>query len=837
MKEFLRRLLYLFSRRRRDLELENDMLFHREMAAREGRNNFGNMLQLREDAREAWGWTWLDRLGQDLRYGIRVLLRSRGFTVVAVAILAIGIGINVAVFSLFNMVALKPLPVPHPERLVRLERKSPSSYDSEMSYPSFLFYRDHARKLSAAIAVMGVPPMQIENDLQGTSTSFVTANYFTELNTRTSYGRVLSPALDGSPNDQAAMVISYGLWQRRFAGDPTVIGRVVHLNKKPVVIVGVAPYSLATLGGQHPDIWLPIAQQPYLFEGSQVLNDFGNSSVRMWGRLAPGINAAVAQQELKHLTDELRRQQPAAVWDGEFIQSSPGGHMQVMQPEMYRVAAMVGVLTFLILAVACGNLGALMLARAVQREREIGIRIAIGANASRVLRQLLTESLLLASVGAVAGMSLGCAVLQLALSLLDMPKWLSATPDFRVLLFTVSMTLCATVFFGLTPALQIARQRQHKATARHILVAAQVAGSCVLLIVSSLLVRAAHHALYSDPGFGYERLVSIDAQLNQHGYSAGAAKAYLDRLQQRLLERPGVRSTAQVLLPPLGHAVSRERRLIGGHVFMLYPNWVSPGFFQTMQIPLRLGRTFRPGETQATIVSDTLARRLWPGQNPVGQLIGEGKTKDRVVGVVGDAHLNALSDDDAVEEYWPVAPAQMPSMVMMARVSGSTESLMSAAKSISQNLDPKVFPEIRQVKWLYAENVRQIETVASVVTFTGFVALALAGVGLVGLVSFTVSQKTKEIAIRTALGASGANVLSGLLRQFSWPVGFGLLIGTAATAVSSQVLRGALYGISNLDPIGYAGAIVVLVLTLTFVSLLPASRALRLNLSKALRYE
>ncbi len=671
MKEFLRRLLYLFSRRRRDLELENDMLFHREMAAREGRNNFGNMLQLREDAREAWGWTWLDRLGQDLRYGIRVLLRSRGFTVVAVAILAIGIGINVAVFSLFNMVALKPLPVPHPERLVRLERKSPSSYDSEMSYPSFLFYRDHARKLSAAIAVMGVPPMQIESDLQGTSTSFVTANYFTELNTRTSYGRVLSPALDGSPNDQAAMVISYGLWQRRFAGDPTVIGRVVHLNKKPVVIVGVAPYSLATLGGQHPDIWLPIAQQPYLFEGSQVLNDFGNSSVRMWGRLAPGINAAVAQQELKHLTDELRRQQPAAVWDGEFIQSSPGGHMQVMQPEMYRVAAMVGVLTFLILAVACGNLGALMLARAVQREREIGIRIAIGANASRVLRQLLTESLLLASVGAVAGMSLGCAVLQLALSLLDMPKWLSATPDFRVLLFTVSMTLCATVFFGLTPALQIARQRQHKATARHILVAAQVAGSCVLLIVSSLLVRAAHHALYSDPGFGYERLVSIDAQLNQHGYSAGAAKAYLDRLQERLLERPGVRSTAQVLLPPLGHAVSRERRLIGGHVFMLYPNWVSPGFFQTMQIPLRLGRTFRPGETQATIVSDTLARRLWPGQNPVGQLIGEGKTKDRVVGVVGDAHLNALSDDDAVEEYWPVAAAQMPSMVMMARVSGS----------------------------------------------------------------------------------------------------------------------------------------------------------------------
>ncbi len=591
MNEFLRRLLYLSSRRRLDRELENDMQFHREMAARESRQNFGNMLQLREDAREAWGWTWIDRLGQDLRYALRVMARSPGFTMTAVTILAIGIGVNVAAFGFFDMVALQPLPVPHPEGLVRLERRSPNSYTSEMAYPSFLFYRDHARTLSAGMAVLGVPPMQIEDDLQGTSISFVTANYFSELGIRAPYGRMLNPGLDDSPGSPPAMVISYGLWQGRFGGDPSVIGRIVHLNKKPVTVVGVTPYSLATLGGQHPDIWLPIAQQPYFIEGSKVLTDFDNSGVRMWGRLAPGMTAKAAEDELRLLTNELRRRHPSAVWDNEFIRSSPGGHMQVMQPEMYQVAAMVSVLTILILAVACANLGGLMLARAVQREREIGIRMAIGANAARVLRQLCTESLLLATLGAGAGLVLATAVLKIVLTEFDAPKWLTATPDLRVLLFTAAVTFVATIFFGLTPGLQIARQRQHKTTARHILVGAQVAASCVLLIVASLLVRATFHALYTEPGFGYERLVSIDSQLERHGYNAAAAKTYLDQIQVRLSTVPGVRSVSLVALPPLGHAVSYSKTEVNGKSVTIYPNWVSSGVRRGRWI----GSAQRPG--------------------------------------------------------------------------------------------------------------------------------------------------------------------------------------------------------------------------------------------------
>lgn len=837
MNQFIRRLHHLLNRRRFDQELESDMQFHREMAARAGRANFGNMLQLREDAADAWGWTWIDRLGQDLRYGIRIMARSPGFTLMAAMVLAIGIGVNVAAFSLFDMVALRPLPVPDANRLVRLERRSPNDYTSEMAYPSFLFYRDHAKTLSCAMAVLGIPPMQIDNDIQGTSSSFVTPTYFTQLGTRPAFGRMLDPTVDDSIGAPPVMVISYGLWQRRFAGDPSVIGRTIHLSKKPVRIVGVTPYALVTLGGQNPDIWLPIAQQPYFVDGSKVLNDFDSSSVRMWGKLAPGVSRHAAEQELRSLTNQLRRQHPTAVWDKEFIQISPGGHLQVMQPEMYQVAAMVAVLTLMILAVACGNLGGLLLARAVQREREIGIRLAIGASSARIFRQLCTESLLLASLAAVAGLALGCAVIRIALTQLDAPKWLNAAPDARVLLFTLTLSFVSAVLFGLTPALQIARQGQHKTTARQVLVAAQVAGSCVLLIVAGLLVRAAHYALYTDPGFGYERLISIDPQLAQHGYNAPKASAYLGQMQARFRAVPGVRSVSLVMVPPLGHAVSFATSEINGHAVRVYPNWITPGFFVTMQTPMLLGRTFYPNEKSAVIISESLARAQWPEQNPLGKLVGDGKVKDMVIGVVADAHVNALSDDDAMEEYWPAAQQQMAGMVVIVRMAGAAEILPAAAKSISDSLDPNLFPEIRSVKLLYADKMLQIERIAGAVTLIGFIALALAGVGVIGLVSFTVWQKTKEIAIRMALGATPSSVLQLILRQYSWPAGIGLFIGTALAAAASHILRRALYGVSNLDPIAYAGAIGFLTAILAVSALIPARRALRVNVSKALHFQ
>ncbi len=243
MTEFFRRLWYLLNRSRYDRELENDMEFHREMAACEGRSNFGNSLQLREDARQAWGWTWVDRVGQDLRYAARILWRAPGFTAAAVLILAVGIGVNVAVFGLFQLMALKPLPVPDPHSLVRLQRHSPEITASEMPYPAVAFYREHAKTLRAVMASMGTPPMELNTDLQPVAVEFVTGNYFTELGTRTQFGRLFMPAREDAAGSAPVAVLSYGFWQRRFAGDPSVIGKVIRLNKQSATVIGVLPYA------------------------------------------------------------------------------------------------------------------------------------------------------------------------------------------------------------------------------------------------------------------------------------------------------------------------------------------------------------------------------------------------------------------------------------------------------------------------------------------------------------------------------------------------------------------------------------------------------------------
>jgi predicted permease len=430
---------------------------------------------------------------------------------------------------------------------------------------------------------------------------------------------------------------------------------------------------------------------------------------------------------------------------------------------------------------------------------------------------------------------LGCVVLQIALNRLNAPKWLSATPDWRVLAFTVGVTVAATVLFGLAPALQIARQRHRKTLARQILMGAQVAASCVLLIVSGLLVRATQKALYSDPGFGYEQLLSIDAQLDRYGYTPEVAKAYLEQMQSRLRALPSVRSVSLVNLPPMGHAVSRYTTVTDGHTLLIYPNSVSPGYFETMGIPLLLGRTFYAGEKNAVIVSESMARLQWPGQNPLGKQIED--SKDIVVGVAGNAPINALSNDDALEEYWAVKPEEMAGMVVMVRTAGAPEVLPAAAKSISESLDPKLFPEIRQMKVLYHDSVSGAEKTAAVVSLIGLVAVFVAGVGILGMVTYTVSQRTKEIAIRMALGAPRLQVLASVLRQFSWPALLGLVVGVGGTAAVSQILRQVLYGVSNLDPLSYAAAVALLLMIFMLAAVLPARRALKLDIARALHQE
>jgi predicted permease len=676
--------------------------------------------------------------------------------------------------------------------------------------------------------------MEIENDVQPAGADFVTANYFTELGSSAACGRLLDPARDDTSDAVPVVVLSFGFWQRRFGADPSIVGRVIRLNKKTATVIGVTSNTFSSLGGQYPDIWLPMSQQPYFVEGSKVLTDTSGGNVEMWGRLAPSITAKVAEQELLALTNELRQQYPKDIWDHEFIKSDPAGHIQVIKPEIYQVMAMVSTLTLLILAVACANLGGLLLARGVQREREIGIRFAIGASKGRIFRQLFTESLLLALLGALAGLIAGYVVLRVTLVKFEAPAWMSAAPDWRVFLFTVGVTLAAAIFFGLAPAWQIAWRRQRKTSARQVLVGAQVAASCVLLIVAGLLVRAVHHMIFTDPGFGYEQVLSIDPENRSHGYTPAAAQSYLNEFQNRLRELPGVTSVSLVKLSLMGHSISRTGTDIGGRSVDVYPNWVTPEFFQTMDIPLLRGRNLLPSEKNAVIVSESLARQQWPGEDPIGKQFWQ---KDTVVGVAGNAHVNALNDGDTVEVYWAAQPEDMSAMTLVVKTAGAPEGLPPMVRSIAESIDPKLFPEIYLLKAAFHQNMLNFELAAAAVSLLGMAAALLAAMGLLGLVAYTVSERTKEIAIRIALGAKPAHVLSAILRQFVWPIAVGLLSGVAGTAALSRVLRKVLFGVSNLDPLSYAGAMGVLLAIATAAALLPARQALRVDPLRALRYE
>ena len=847
MSQLFRRLRYLLQRRRFDQELANDLDFHREMAARAGLP-LAHTLQLREQARDAWGWTWIDRFVQDLRYAARMLRKSPGFALMAVLMLAIGIGVNVAAFSFFDLMVLRPLNVRDPATLLRFHRRAPQNYAFALPYPEMAFFREHSRTLAAVLA-LNTTRVAVEGEEKQIEVDFVTANFFSDLGAAPRLGRLLDPGRDDAANAEPVVVLDEGFWQRHFGADPSVIGRTIRLNDKPATVIGVAPGTFSGLALNKSAMWVPVTQQPYFAAGSKLLTDFTDSgSVRVWGRLRPGLTPKAAEQELKSLAAELRKQHPKDIWEKESLPSDPGGYAKSMmignrsgtgsesQGELYPVFAMIGALALLILAVACGNLGSLLLARGVAREREIAIRTAVGAGKGRLVRQLFTESLLLASLGSLAGLAVGYAVLRSLMTLTDVPAWLNPAPDWRVAVFALAAGFAAAILFGLAPALQAARQRHRGTMARQILVGAQVAASCVLLIVAGLLGRALDHAMTAHPGFEYQQVIAIDPGLALHGYSPARAQAYLDTLEDRLRALPAVRSVALAFGPPLGRRSEIAGFDIDGRALRVQINRVDPQFFETMKIPLVRGRNLLRGETHAVVVSESLARGAWPVQDPLGKKFFLGEDC-RVVGIVGSARLVKLEDSDSVEVYFPIAPADLPGTSVLVKTAAAPEGFARTAASVAKSVDPNTFPEVQLLKGEFRQKLQGAEYSALTVSLLGFTADLLACLGIVGIVAYAVSQRTKEIGIRMALGARPTRILSVVLRQFSVPLAAGSVAGVGLAAALSGLLRGQLYGISNLDPTAYLGAIGIFAFTVALAAVWPARRALRVDPMQALRHE
>jgi len=849
VNEFFRRIRYLLHRRQFDQELAEDMEVHREMAARAGVGRFGNTLRLREEAREAWGWTWLDRLFQDLRYVVRKLRKSPGFTAAAVLMLALGIGANVAAFGFFDLLVLRPMNVRDPVTLLRFHRRAVENYAYSLPYPEMTFLREHAKTLSAVLALNNTK-LTMEGEEKPLDASFVTTNFFSQLGGVATIGRTLDPVRDAAADAAPVVVLSYGFWQRHFGADRSVIGKTIRLNEKPATVVGVASPEFSGLSLNKTDLWAPIAQQPYFVTNSRLLADFSVESpgVLMWGRLQPGLTPKAAEGELRSLAAELHKQHPTDIWEKESLLSEPGAYAKSLivgarrgsgtedRDELYPVFALVAALCLLILAVACGNLGSLLLARGLAREREIAIRIAIGAGSGRLVRQLFTESLSLALLGSAAGLALGYIVLRTLMIATGVPAWLHPIPDWRVMVFAAGMAFVAAILFGLTPAWQTARQRHRSSFLRQCLVAAQVAGSCVLLVVAGLLIRALNHATSAHPGFEYRQVLSIDPGLAKHGYSPAQARAYLDALESRLHSLPGVESVSLALTPPLGNGSIGAGIGIDGRQVNVQINRVDPEFFKTMKIPLLRGRNLLRGDLRAVIISQSLAHGAWPGQDALGKKFTMGQDYT-VVGIAASARLIRLEDSDSVEVYLPVETADMPSVSVLVKTSAPPEDIVRPAASIAKTIDPRIFPEVQIMKASFAGKLKGAKYSALSVSVLGGVALLLACAGIVGLVSFAVSQRTKEIGIRMALGAEPGHVFSAVLHQLTKPVLIGLLAGMGTAIALSQVLRRQLYGVSHLDPIAYLAAIGVFISAITLAAMLPARRALHIDPLEALRHD
>lgn len=845
---WLQRLLHT---RRMERELDAELRFHFESqvedkvragaseaeARRRTRLEFGGMEQVKEQCRESRGTLWLASVVQDIRYGARILTRSPGFSATATVVLALGIGVNTLAFSLYNLVALQSIPVRDPQSLVSFERRSPENITPAIPWQSVVYYREHAKTLSALMPTMNGAPMVLDRDEQRVKPSFVSANYFSELGASAAAGRLFETTREDRVGSDPVVVLSYALWQRRYGGDVSVVGKTIRLAGKPATVIGVAAESFANLGTGQPDVWLPLMQHGYFVDGSKSFDDPKfDGMITVTGRLAPGATMAQAAQELLTLTDQLRKQYPKLIWDKEYIRLSPGAHFVQLDSHAYPILALAGMLVLLILAVACANLGGLLMARGVSRQHEIQIRFAIGARRGRIFRQLFTESLLLALLGAMTALPLSYVALRLALRYADAPTWMSAAPDGRVLVFTAAMGFLAALFFGVMPTLQVVKRTAGKTLGQRVVISAQVAASCVLLIVAGLLVRATLHTLYTDPGFGYTQVFSIDPGLAEHGYTQAAAEAYLEGLETRLRGLPGVTSVSMALAPPLvNQGIMLTSIEVDGHMVLIYPNWVGPEFFQTMGIPLLRGRALRQGDQHAVVLSESLARKRWPNEDPIGKQWKD--SKDIVVGVVGNTRAMELNNTDATEIYYPMTDDNAPGMHVLVKTNGVPEGLAPAVKSISSSLDARLFPTVTPLKAGYRKSVAQVEQIAAVVSLLGGIAIFLAVVGLLGLVSFAVSQRAKELAIRMALGAKRGEIFATVLRRFTVEVVLGLAVGAALTAAVSQAMRRFLFGISGLDPISYASSIALLMAVLAVAAAVPVRRAFRIDIARTLHSE
>jgi len=833
MGKLYRRIYFFLHRRRVERDLADEMDAHREMMPAHRRAYFGNTPRLQEESREAWSWNWFDQLVQDLAYGARVLMRARGFTLGAIAVLALGVGVNLAEFQIFDAMIFHRLTIR--DAATCLQFTHGSREGRRLGFPAAAteFYRSQSRNFDWLLSEDTSVNIMMEGET-GIRSNLVSANYFASLGIVPAWGRLLD-ARDAMPGAPAVAVVGYEYWRAHWGSDPEIIGRVVRMNNYPVQIVGVTPYSFEGLMARGTVVWLPVSLRPSLLPGSGLpQTDFSRATHTLYGKLKAGVSQSAGEAELTLLTGELARRQPLAFREDERIRGNLVQESVLRSIQRFPAIAVFFLIVLLVLLSACANLGNLLLARGMARQREIQIRLAIGASAGRIIRQLMTENLLLAILGALAGLSFGAVSARLLLYALGAPPNFRISMRWPIFAAGFLLTFLSALAFGLPSALQTVRLGLRKFRLRQSLVGVQVAVSCLLLIAAAVLGHNGIASVAIDVAFDYRNMVVVYPELYGRNLPAPLVQQKLDALSTALSAVPGVDGVAAATVPPFGGRVSIDN---SPGLPRVYTNAVGNTYFALMNLEAIRGRTFLPGEGRALVVSESAAHAVWPDQDPLGKtwhIAGEERT---VVGVVKDSGANLLLDPGSIEVYAPIPAAALNRIALILHTRGDPGTVVRLVPTVAARLNEPVAVYMMRTS---RENILEAQRkLVKLIGSIGVVATSLAAAGMFALVAFAVAQRRRELAIRIAIGARPRQILDILLTQNARPMAAGMVAGVILAVILAKIVRSfiVLQTTAVVDPIGFSAGVACFVLVAALATLAPVVRALRIDPSTTLREE
>ncbi|HKO05985.1 MAG TPA: ABC transporter permease [Candidatus Acidoferrales bacterium] len=814
---------------------------------------------MKEDTREAWSFVWLEQLLQDFGFALRMLARNPGFAVVVILMLALGIGANSAVFTFAEAALLRSWPAKSPESLAKIVATTPQGGTEWFSYPDYRDLSEQCQSLEGIVAwSRHQMTLRVGAESQFVLDDWVSPNYFTVLSVHAQLGRTLSETPD--PTRELIVVISDALWHRVFNADPNLVGKPILLTGKSYTVIGIAPPRFRGLQREVPtDLWLPVSM-----ESASELQDRAYHDFELLGRLRPGVTATEAKAEFETIGRRLAEAYPSTNKATTFTLVSESERLRDALFPTFMLMTAVG----LVLLICCANVAGLVLARTEMRHREIAVRLALGAGRGRLVRLLLTESALLASVGAGLGLLLASWLLRLQPALLPPAPFeigLDLRLDSSVLAFTLVAAALTVILFGLVPALPAANLNLIPALKpvqsgpgparrfgmRNVLVLGEIALSVVLLTASGLLVRSLVYSRGLNAGFDTRKsLVFFDLSPGLAGYNAEASLRFFQQAAEKVGGLTGVRRASfarRVLLSDSEGGAKQRVSIPGVELPQGQPNVpikfnaVGLDYFATLGTRLIEGRDFRaadgPSGARVVVISETMARRFWPGKNALGQqIVADGKDF-QIIGVAEDAKIIHIHEAPEPYMYFPFAQSPINWGTLIVETRGDPRTMVAAIRREIGNVDQNVPVGVRTLNYLLQQAFWEDQTAAGFVGALGMMGMFMAATGLYGLISFLVNRRRHEIGIRMALGAERRDVLRLVLSEGLRLAGIGIVVGCCISLGVTRLMSGLLYGVRPRDPITFATSSAVVILIALVASYIPARRAMRVDPMVALRYE